>query len=84
MKSTCDECGKEINVKFREKKHPKKVIETYFKCQHCKHKYICFVRDPEVIKMQQEIKSIESPFIRVGMQQKINARMNKLKGEIVK
>lgn len=84
MDGTCDECGKEFNVKLKEKKHPKKVIETYFRCQHCKHKYICFVRDSEVIKMQQEIKKEASPFVRLGMQQKINDRMDKLKGEIAK
>jgi hypothetical protein len=84
LKGTCDECGKEFNVQFKQKHHPEKIIETYFKCKHCKKRYFCFATDPEVRKMQQEIKSIESPFLRLGMQQKINARMKKIKGEIAK
>lgn len=79
IKGLCDQCGKSFNVKFKEKHHPKKVIETYFKCTHCKHHYTCFVTDEEVRQMQQDIKTIESPFKRSAMQQDINNRMNKLK-----
>lgn len=82
MESTCDKCGKAFNVSFKEKHHPGKVVETYFRCTHCKHHYTCFVKDDDVRKMQQEIKTIDSPFIRLGLQRKINTKMKQLKESI--
>lgn len=79
MQGTCDKCGKVFTIKYREKRHPKKVIETYFRCQHCKHKYFCFARDENVRKLQESIKREESPFKRAAIQREINAQMNKLK-----
>lgn len=79
LPATCDHCGKVFNVKFREKKHPGKVIETYFRCPSCKKKYFCFAKDEKVRELQELIKREESPFKRVTLQRKINERMNKLK-----
>lgn len=79
IQATCDKCGKVFNVKFKEKRHPDKVVETYFRCKYCKHKYICFVKDEKVLRLQEDIKTEESPFKRVAMQREINDRMNKLK-----
>lgn len=84
MQGTCDHCGKGFNVEIKEKKHPKKIIETYFRCSNCKHKYVCFVKDEKVRRLQEEIKTEKSPFKRYAMQQKINTRMKKLKESIVK
>lgn len=91
MKATCDKCGKVFKVKYKQKIHAKhfkedkqlrKITETYFKCPHCKHHYFCFARDEEVLESQEKIKTVESPFIRAGMQQQINKRMKELKGMI--
>lgn len=79
LPATCDNCGKVFNVKFREKKHPGKIIETYFRCPRCKKKYFCFAKDEKVRELQELIKREESPFKRVAMQREINERMNKLK-----
>lgn len=79
IKGTCDNCGKVFNVKYREKRHPKKIIETYFNCKHCKKKYFCFATDSEVRQLQEEIIKVDSPFIRSAMQNKINEKMKKLK-----
>jgi len=69
---------------MKTKHHPEKVIETYFKCPHCKHHYTCFVTDPDVRKLQEDIKPVKNVFIRSAMQAKINEKMKKLKGAIVK
>ena len=84
IEATCDKCDKVFNVKFKEKKHPKKVIETYFRCTHCKHHYTCFVTDEKVRQMQKDIKTEGSPFIRSAKQREINSRMKKLKERITK
>lgn len=79
MQATCDNCGKALNVKYKEKRHPKKIIETYFRCKHCKKKYFCFATDSEVRQMHIDIKTEESPFKRHAMQREINVRMEELK-----
>ncbi|MFJ5716545.1 hypothetical protein [Neobacillus sp. NPDC093127] len=58
---TCDECEKEFTIHLREFEHPAHrfkgyVIETYFRCTNCGHKYISFVTDKQARKMQKEIK----------------------------
>jgi len=41
---------------IKEKKHPKEIIESFFKCPHCHKKYTAFVTDKEARKQQREIK----------------------------
>ncbi|RHW37309.1 hypothetical protein D1B31_16210 [Neobacillus notoginsengisoli] len=84
MQGTCDHCGKVFNVKMKTKHHPKKVIETYFKCPHCKHNYTCFATNPDIRKMQEDIKPIKNNIFRSAMQREINEKMKILKGEIMK
>lgn len=60
-KVICDECEKEFPIHLREFEHPAHkikgyVIETYFRCTHCGHKYISFVTDRQARKMQKDIK----------------------------
>jgi hypothetical protein len=60
MKVTCDECQKEFTItELREKKHPKQVIETYFQCPHCQKKYVAFVTDPVIRKLQFDIRKLQ-------------------------
>lgn len=55
----CDDCNKKFEIKkLKEKKHPKGVVETYFKCPHCQKKYIAFVTDQEARKTQHQIKKL--------------------------
>ena len=83
IQATCDHCGKIFNVKYREKRHPGKIIEVYFKCKHCEKKYFCFATDPKVRMLHEQIKTEESPFKRFAIQNEINKRMNILKERII-
>ena len=56
-KVICDECQRGFVItNIKEKKHPKEIIESYFKCPHCHKKYTAYVTDKEARKQQREIK----------------------------
>ncbi|MBO0962007.1 hypothetical protein J1P26_20075 [Neobacillus sp. MM2021_6] len=66
---TCDECEKEFPIHLREFEHPAHkfkgyVIETYFRCAHCGHKYISYVTDKQARKMQKDIRQLHEQIIK--------------------
>lgn len=79
INATCDKCGEMFKVTVKEKHHPGKVIETYFRCTHCKHKYFSYATDPRTRELQQKVKTEESPFIREAMINEIIERKEVLK-----
>lgn len=83
MDVTCDNCNKVFPIKLKEKRHPKTVIETFFICNHCKHRYTSFVTDTEVRRLQRIIKRPMSEDERLTMFDEIKKRMAILKYELI-
>lgn len=54
----CDHCHRTITIRPKEKKHGKGIVETYFVCPHCQHRYTAFVTNAEVRKKQREIRQL--------------------------
>lgn len=83
MEVTCDNCKKVFLVKFKEKRHPNTVIETFFTCSHCKHRYTSFVTDTEVRRLQRKIKREITVVERTVIFDEIKRRMATLKHELI-
>src|SRR5690606_23270383 len=85
--ATCEHCKQLFSVKYIEAQHPKGIKETYFKCTNCNHKYFCFATDDWVRMMHKKMKRIrETGKGReklVEMQDQVNARMARLKSELM-
>lgn len=83
----CNNCGKITDVNYKKKRHPKEVRETYFKCEFCNKKYICFVTDKRVRKMQRKRDSLKGDYNidkRLQIQEEINERMARLKDSMIR
>jgi transcription elongation factor Elf1 len=39
MNATCDQCSKELLIDIKEQNVGKGIVETYFHCSHCNHRY---------------------------------------------
>ncbi len=76
----CDYCEEEFEIKLKERKHPKGIIETYFNCPHCKEKYISFVTDVKARQLQAEMNKLRDKFY--SIQKELYKRSNRLKGKI--
>ena len=86
MKVKCDNCGEFIKIKLKEKKHPKAVVETYFKCGICNYHFTCYFTDKIVRNMQKQIRHLRKQNKInevVALQEKIEQRMTELKQRIV-
>ena len=84
--ATCVKCNEIFSVKYIEVYHSKGIKETFFNCTHCQRKYVCFVTDHEVRKMQKDkakLIGIHNANKRLQMQDKINQRMARLKMELI-
>lgn len=88
--ATCNQCQNITTINYQTKKHKGGLTETYFKCVVCNHHYTCFVVDKKVKQMQTKAKNLRRvmQFKDVrdelqSLQEKINARMDKLKQELV-
>jgi hypothetical protein len=86
----CNHCENITIINYQTKKHKGGLIETYFKCVVCNHHYTCFVVDKKIKQMQMKAKNLRRvmQFKDVkdelqSLQEKINARMDKLKQELV-
>lgn len=58
-KTHCDKCGKSFRIKPKTRTVKINIKETYFRCPHCKEKYIAFVMDGACRKLQREIKKLQ-------------------------
>lgn len=57
MKAICDECGKGFELvqeMLKYKKWSKGIVETYYKCPHCKTRYTIAKTNPKVRKLKRE------------------------------
>lgn len=94
MEVRCDECNKHFTItNLKEKKHPKGIVETYFKCSACKKKYVAFVTNQQIRKLQLKLRNLRAGLSKISeqehynnklreiesMQKTIEARMNELK-----
>ncbi len=80
----CDNCSQVTKIKFKEVRHQQGIKETYFNCEHCKTRYICFLTDERVREMQQKLRSFGGRHNgRMKLQQEINERMNLLKYNLI-
>ena len=81
----CDKCGKITDVEFKQKHHPNKIQETYFKCEYCYYHYTSFVTDTKVRKLQRKRDSTKKYEVdkRLEIQEEINSRMSWLKYNLV-
>lgn len=83
----CNECGKITDVVFKQKHHPNKIQETYFKCEHCFYHYTSFVTDTKVRKLHRKrdnTKGIYNAEKRLEIQEEINSRMFRLKDNLIR
>lgn len=83
----CNECGKITDVAFKQKHHPNKIQETYFKCEHCYYHYTCFVTDAWVRKRQEQTAQMRANKLTSKLeetQKQINKRMSHLKYNLIR
>jgi len=81
----CDQCGQLTSVDLKEKTHPNKIKENYFKCEHCFYHYTSYVTDARVRKLQRkrhEVKSVDVDKYR-DIQEQIKERMTHLKHNLI-
>jgi len=52
----CDKCYKLTSVKEKEMKHPRGIIERYFKCEHCYWQYTVAVTNDRARKLIRKMK----------------------------
>lgn len=76
-KVQCDHCDELFKIHLKEKHHPSKVIESYFKCPSCGEKYITHVTDDWARKEQQAIKKLNDE--RLRRKSKLANHMDRLK-----
>lgn len=84
--SKCDHCQNATTIDFKIEHHPEGLQETYFECDVCNHRYICFVTDQRVRDWQKEAKRLRETKKQVELlelQERINQRMVKLKQMVV-
>ncbi|RDW17624.1 hypothetical protein CWR48_14000 [Oceanobacillus arenosus] len=85
LTAICDQCGKITDVVFKQRHHPNKVQETFFKCEHCHYHYTSFVTDSKVRKMQRNKDKLPVYEVdkRMELQTQINNRMGTLKYNLI-
>lgn len=85
LTAICDNCGYITDVVFKEKNHPNKIKETYFKCEHCFYQYTSFVTDTKVRKMQRKLKQMAAGrrADRTKLHNNITERMSRLKYNLI-
>jgi|SRR5699024_6352823 len=86
LTALCDQCGYITDVVFKQRYHPNKIQETFFKCEHCYYHYTSFVTDARVRKTQRKKDTIIGQHTagkRREMQQEINSRMSLLKNNLI-
>ena len=62
MKITCDECEavfKSSRIKIRKKKITKQIIQYYYTCPKCKHKFVISYEDNEIRENIKRIKELD-------------------------
>lgn len=83
MDAICNYCDKETAVEFEERKHPRGLRETYFRCNRCGEHYTCFVTDARVRRLHKEVKAMRGKGASAEVKQaKINRRMDELKRKL--
>ena len=57
----CNEgCGKVFAITgFTIRKLADNIEKTFFTCPHCGHEYLCFYTDPEIRRLQKQIRSVD-------------------------
>ena len=62
MKIMCDECEavfKSSRIKIRKKKITKQIIQYYYTCTKCKHKFVISYEDDEIRENIKRIKELD-------------------------
>lgn len=61
LPTLCNEgCNQQFTVDgFEIEKLNDGVEKTYFECPHCKHRYVAYYTDPEIRKMQTNIRNLQ-------------------------
>ncbi|ARK32142.1 hypothetical protein BkAM31D_21110 [Halalkalibacter krulwichiae] len=80
----CDKCRRGTKIDLEERKYGQGKRESYFKCEHCSHKYTTHVTDSRVRKWQQELRKTKDHIQKLRLQLKIGERMQILKNELLK
>lgn len=91
VNALCNHCDKITDVVFRQRYHPNKVQETFFKCEHCHYHYTSFVTDAWVRKKQRALKLLprnngklmQHAMALDAKQREINNRMSELKHNLI-
>lgn len=76
----CDECDEVFKIRLIEKPHPGKIIETFFRCPCCKHKYVSFVTDEWARQEQRKIAKLHDELIK--RKGRLGIRVDQLKKQI--
>lgn len=84
LTAMCDHCGKITDVLFKERLHPNKIKETYFKCEHCYYQYTSFITDAKVRKLQKKAKELRRADLPVKeLHNDITEQMSQLKHNLI-
>lgn len=68
MKIMCDECEtvfKSSKIKIRKKKITKQIIQYYYTCPKCKHKFVISYEDDEIRENIKRIKELDKEAINI-------------------
>ena len=68
MKIMCDECEavfKSSRIKIRKKKITKQIIQYYYTCPKCKHKFVISYEDDEIRENIKRIKELDKEAINI-------------------
>lgn len=80
----CDEsCGRGTRMNIRVLNLPQGKQETYFNCEHCGHKYTCYITDSKARQLQKKMRKTRNPLEKFYLQVQLKERMAKLKEELV-
>lgn len=78
MNVHCDNCQKEFTIAVKEKKHSKGIVETYFKCPHCSHRYSGAFTNARARKCQKQIRKLWDEIRGCGSAQLAEAKKVKI------
>lgn len=86
MLALCNKCNLVTDIKYKVKKHPNEIEETYFECDQCHYHFTCFVTDNKVRKMHKKrdaLKGVHYTVKRQEIRGGIHKRMGHLKHNLV-
>ena len=58
--TSCESCGEKIRIEKFDTARTGEIEKLYFPCPHCGHEHVIFYTDPEIRKLQAEIREVDA------------------------